>query len=101
VTRLLLLLLAIITGDVIETELVDILRGCDNSNPVSEGVLLQELFSEVLKVPLREWNVGGDSEFGVSIADNFNVVAELSSLAVDFYAIMEELLEVSTIENTV
>ena len=76
----LLLLLLITRLDVVEAELVDVLRGGDDTgrhvspnvhtvkveklgvpNPVTEGVLLQELFGEVLKVPLGEGDVRSHS----------------------------------------
>ena len=76
-----LILLFLLTSlDVVEAELVDVLRGSDDTgrhvspnvhtvkveklgvpNPVTEGVLLQELFGEVLKVPLGEGDVRSHS----------------------------------------
>lgn len=88
-------------------------------NPVTELVLLQELFGQVLEVALREGDVRSDGEFvGVAcvevsfkcgfngivkhtITGDFDGFAELASLALDLYAVVEELLEISTIEDTV
>ena len=81
-----LILLFLLTSlDVVEAELVDVLRGSDDTgrhvspnvhtvkveklgvpNPVTEGVLLQELFGEVLKVPLGEGDVRGHGELLVT-----------------------------------
>jgi len=36
--------------DVVEAELVDIFRRRDNANPVTKGVLLQELFGQILEI---------------------------------------------------
>ena len=77
----LVLLLVVIRLDVVEAELVDVLRGSDDTgrhvspnvhkvkveklgvpNPVTEGVLLQELFGEVLEVPLGEGDVRSHSD---------------------------------------
>lgn len=38
----------------------------DSPNPVTEGVFLQELFGEVLKIPLGEGNIRGHCDFGVA-----------------------------------
>lgn len=52
--------------DVVEAELVSILGGSDDPDPVTEGVLLQELLGEVLKVPLGDGDVGGHGDVGVA-----------------------------------
>lgn len=88
-------------------------------NPVTQGVLLQELFGEVLQVAFREWDVGRNGDLRVSwrhrirpeeYYDNLNVrtvtgdlhiVAELSSLALDLDAIVQELLEVCTVKDAI
>ena len=79
-----LLLLIIITRlDVVEAELVNVLGRGDDArermrtelyvlggmhipNPVTQGVLLEELFGEVLQVPLGQGDVGGDGDLGVA-----------------------------------
>ena len=38
----------------------------DIPNPVTQSVLLEELFGEVLEVPLGEGDVGGHSDLGVT-----------------------------------
>ena len=52
--------------DVVEAKLVGVLGRSDNTNPVAESVLLQELLREVLQVALRNGDVGGDGEVGVA-----------------------------------
>ena len=52
--------------DVVEAELVDVLGGRNNADPVTERVLLQELFGKVLDITFRERDARSDSELGVS-----------------------------------
>ena len=101
------------------SQLVNVSVGLENSpNPVTELVLLQELFGEVLEVPLRERHVGSNSNVLVAlknsistdkreqvgcltVANNLNVVPELSSLAIDLDAVDQELFKVCAIKDTV
>ena len=48
--------------DVVEAELVGVLGRSNDTNPVAEGVLLQELLGEVLEVALREGYARGNSD---------------------------------------
>ena len=52
--------------NVVETELVVVLGGGNDTDPVTEAVLLEELFGEVLQIPLGERNVRGDGDFSVA-----------------------------------
>ena len=62
-----LILLFLLTSlDVVEAELVGVLGRSDNPNPVAESVLLQEFLREVLEVTLRDGDVGGDGQVGVT-----------------------------------
>ena len=81
-----LLLFLVVSGlDVVEAELVNILGRRNNAvqdinnratvmvgsqenipNPVTQSVLLEELFGEVLQVPLGQGDVGGDGDLGVA-----------------------------------
>jgi len=100
-TQLVLILVFTRTIDVVEAELVDVFRRRDNPNPVTKGVLLQELFCQIFEVAFGQGYAGGDGELGVAITSNFDVVAELASLAIDLDAVVQELFEIRTIEDTV
>jgi hypothetical protein len=69
-------------------------------NPVTKLVLLQELFGEVLEVPLAEGNVRSHCDLRVSIPGELDAIAKLTSLALDLDTIVQEFLKISTIEDT-
>lgn len=52
--------------NVVEPQFVDIGGNSDNSDPVTELVLLQELFGEVFKVSLGESDVGSDGQLSLT-----------------------------------
>ena len=54
--------------DVVEAELVRVLRGRDDADPVPQRVLLEELFGEVLDVPLGERDVRRHGDLRVACA---------------------------------
>lgn len=56
--------------DVVEAELVGVLGRSNDTNPVAEGVLLQELLGEVLEVALRDGDVRSDGQVGVACEQN-------------------------------
>jgi len=100
-TQLVIILVFTRTINVVEAKLVDIFRRRNNANPVTKGVLLQELFGQVLEIALGQRYAGGDGEFGVAITGYFDVVAELASFALDLNAVVQELFEIRTVEDTV
>lgn len=93
----------------------------DIPNPVTQSVLLEELFGEVLEVPLGEGDVRGHSDLGVTyhhshlmstmkysiqcvgltIAVDLDVVTELARLAIDLDTVVQELLEGRAVKDTV
>jgi len=77
------------------------LRRRDNPNPVTKGVLLQKLFGQIFEVAFGQRYIGGDGEFSVTITSNFDVIAELASLALNLDAVVQKLFEIRTIKNTV
>jgi len=89
------------TINVVEAKLVYVFRRRDNANPVTKGVLLQELFGQILEVALRQRYTRGDGEFGVALTLYFYVVAELASFALDLDAVVQELFEIRTVKDTV
>ncbi len=44
-------------------QLVDVLGRGNDTDPVADGVLFEELFGEVLEIPLGEVDGGGDGQF--------------------------------------
>jgi len=99
--RLLFVVIVTTSVDVVEAELVCVLGGSHDTDPVPERVLLQELFCEVLKVALGQGDAGCHSDFRVSIANNFDVLSKLASLTIDFDSIVQELLKVCAVKNTI
>ena len=116
----LLLLLVITRLDVVEAELVDVLRGGDDTgrhvspnvhtvkveklgvpNPVTEGVLLEELFGEVFEVPLGKRDARGHGDLVGAIAGDLDALSKLPDLALDLDAIVQVLFEGCAIEDTV
>ena len=87
--------------NVVELERVVVFRGGNDTDPVPQAVLLQELFGEILEVSLGEGDVGGDGDLVVPIADNLDVLAKLADLALDLDAVVQELFKVCAIEDTV
>ena len=87
--------------NVVELERVVVFRGGNDTDPVPQAVLLQELFGEILEVSLGEGDVGGDGDLVVPIADDLDVLAKLADLALDLDAVVQELFKVCAVEDTV
>lgn len=99
--RLFLILILVLVGDVEVTELIGTLVRGNDTEPVTELVLLEELLGKVLEVTLGELLVGGDGDLGVITTDDGDLVGQTTSAALDLDAIVEELLESRGIENLV
>jgi hypothetical protein len=56
-THLLVILLGVVVDDVEEAELVDTLGGGDDTEPVTELLLLQELLGPAIDVSLQSWSI--------------------------------------------
>jgi len=97
---LLLLLLLVALLDVEVAELVDGGLGSDHTEPITDLVLLEELLSEVLKVLLGEASRGLHSDL-VAVTGHSHDLAESTSLAVDLYLLLEELLESDNVEDLI
>lgn len=52
--------------NVVEFQLVDILRSGNDTEVIAELVLLQELFREIFQVPLREGDTGRDGDLSIT-----------------------------------
>jgi hypothetical protein len=87
--------------NVVELERIVVFGGSNDTNPVPQAVLLQELFGEILEVSLGEGDVGGNGDFVVTIADNLDIFAKLADLALDLDAVVQKLFKVCAVEDTV
>lgn len=86
--------------NLVEAELIAILRGRGDTNPVTEGVLLQVLASQVFNIALRERNGRSYGEL-LGITSKLDLVTELTSLPLDLNAAAEVVLESGWVEDTV
>ena len=99
--RLFLILILVLVGDVEVTELIGTLVRGNDTEPVAELVLLEELLGKVLEVTLGELLVGGDGDLGIITTDNGHLIGETTGAALDLDAIVKELLESSGIKDLV
>ncbi|RUP43952.1 hypothetical protein BC936DRAFT_150146 [Jimgerdemannia flammicorona] len=82
----------LVVGNVEVLELEGVLIRGDDTEPVTELVLLQELLGEVFEVALGESRVGSNGDLGVVAAGNGDGIAEVVGTTTDLDAIVEELL---------
>lgn len=92
--------------DVEVSDLVGVLVDSDHAEPVTEGVSLEVLLGEVLEVsekveietkgkwkdslPLGEWNLRDDRDFGLSDLNLDVVGGQMSGLSVDLDLLVQE-----------
>lgn len=81
--------------DIVELEGVDSLAGGDDSKPVSELVLLQELLGEILEVSAGEGGVGDNKDLAL-VPGDLDSLTKVSSSSVDLDSVVQELFESST-----
>lgn len=98
---LLVILIGVIVDDVEELELVHTAGGGDDTEPVTELLLLEELLGQVLEVAARQLVVGNDLDLAVARLLDDDVVAQVVGAAVDLDAVLEELLEGGDVEDLV
>ncbi|MBY8978551.1 hypothetical protein KHP62_22390, partial [Rhodobacteraceae bacterium NNCM2] len=97
--HLFIILLSIITNNVEESQFVNALGGGDNTEPISQLVLLEELLGQVLEVVTRV-NRGLDLD-ALSILNDGDLVTQVALQSIDLKVVLEELLESSGIEDLV
>jgi hypothetical protein len=73
----------------------------DVPNPITQLVLLEELFGQILDVSFRQVDARVDGYGLVAITSDLDAVPELSGASVDLDAVVEEFLEGGTVENAV
>lgn len=92
VSRLLVVFFIIIVGaDSEVTEFVQVLVVGDNTDPIAETVLLQVFLGQILQVTLGEVDVRVDVDLHL-LSLHGNIAAQVSGLAVDLEALLQELL---------
>ena len=99
VSILLLLLFILVNLEV--TQLIALFAVGDNTQPVSEIVLLQIFFGEIFQIPFGERHLGSDSDLALAPFDGHNPSAEIPSFAVHLDSLLEELLEISSVHDPV
>jgi hypothetical protein len=123
--NLLLIILSLVVDDVEEAELVNTLGGGNDTEPVTELLLLEELlgtgtvsvcasqlwllqprqpageYSQVLEVSSGELLVGDDLDLALTLLGDLDNVAEVSGAAVNLDLVLEELLEGRDVEDLV
>lgn len=116
---LLLIILSLVVDDVEEAELVDTLGGGDDTEPVTELLLLEELLGtvkaisicgnvivggcniQVLEVTTRELLVSDNLDLALTDLGDGNNVTKVSGAAVNLDLVLEELLEGGDVEDLV
>lgn len=96
--NLFLILLVGLNG--VEGQLVGTLLDRDESDPVSDLVLLQVLLGQVLQVLTRELGGGDNSDNVVGLLDN-NVVTQVTDNTLNFDLVVQELDVRSWVKDTV
>jgi hypothetical protein len=98
---LLVILLLVLANDVVEAELVDTLGGGDDTEPVTELLLLEELLCQVLEVATGEVLVGDDLDLAVVEVGDGDALAEVTGKTVNLDAGLEEGGEGRRVEDLV
>jgi ribosomal RNA-processing protein 12 len=95
-----LFLVLLLSLNRVESQLVRTLLDGDESDPVSDLVLLQVLLSQVLQVLTREFG-GGDNSNNVTGLLNDNVVTQVTDNTLNFDLVVQELDVRSWVKDTV
>lgn len=90
-----------IIGNVEVTKFEGLLVSSDNTEPVTDLVLLQELLGEVLEVTLGEGNVSNNSDLVVSRARDSNSFTEVVGTTIDLDTVVEVLFESGSVKDLV
>lgn len=127
--RLLVVVISLVVDDVEELELVHSLRGRDDTEPVTELHLLEELLGptvrnitvsilpqtypspkvskrmdvslQVLEVPAGQLVVGNDLDLAITDLGDLDGLAQVADTALDLDLLVQELLEGGDIEDLV
>lgn len=81
----------LIVGNVEVTELEGLLVSSNNTEPITDLVLLQELLGEVLEVTLRESNVGNNGDLVVGRTRDSDSLTEVVGTTINLDTVMKVL----------
>merc|ERR1719264_2160533 len=95
-----LILLVVLVVDLEVAELVGVLGGGDDAQPVPQVVLFEVLLGEVLEVPLGEGNRGGEHDLVLLLGEG-DVLAKVLRLAGHLDALLEVRLKVAAVHDAV
>lgn len=98
---LLVILLTLLVDNVEESELINTLGCRDDTKPVTELLLLEELLCQVLEVSARELGVCDNLDLSLALLGDLDGITEVSNTAVDLDLVLEELLEGGDVEDLV
>jgi hypothetical protein len=99
--NLLVILLLVVANNIVEAELVDALGGGNDTQPVTELLLLEELLGQVLEVATREILVRDNLNLAVVEVGDGDLLAEVAGAAVDLDARLQEGGEGRRVEDLV
>jgi len=94
------LILRLLVVDLEVSQLIAVLGRCNNTEPISQIVLLEVLLCQVLQVPLGEGNIRGEGNLGL-LSLHGELFAKVVGLASNLDTLMEVLLEVGTVHDAI
>lgn len=100
-TRLLVIILSLVPNNVEELEAVLSLSSADDTKPIAQLLLLEELLRKVLQVTTRKLLVCHDLNTSIAKVVHGDVIAEVTGAAVDLDALLEESRECGWVEDAV
>jgi len=100
-THLLVIILTLIVYNVEESQLIDTLASRNDPQPISQLLLLEELLRQVLQVSSRERNVRDNLDLAIASLGDGDLIAEVTSPALNLDLLGEELLEGGEVEDLV
>ena len=100
-TDLLIIILSLISNNIEELKTVLSLSSANNTKPIAQLLLLQELLRKVLQVTTRKLLVCHDLNTSIAEVVHGDVIAEVTGAAVDFDALLEESRESGWVEDAV
>lgn len=84
--------LILVNLEVTRKQLVTLFAVGDNTQPVSEAVLLQIFFGEIFQIPFGERHLRSDSDLALALFDGHNSSAKIASFPIHLDSLLEELL---------
>jgi hypothetical protein len=83
------------------TQLVTLFAVGDNTQPVSEAVLLQIFFGEIFQIPFGERHLRSDSDLALALFDGHNSSAKIASFPIHLDSLLEALLKIGSIHDSI